>query len=267
VFENVAFALRVRHVAAAEIRTRVLESLDMVRLSGLEARMPHQLSGGQQQRVAFARAIVFRPRVLLLDEPLGALDKKLREHMQLEIKQLQRRLQVTVIYITHDQEEALTMSDRVAVMNLGRVEQMGTPADLYERPANRFVATFLGESNFLAGTVAGTDDGFVRINTEDGAVTGQSTTCFANGDRVAIALRPEHVWLGDPPTPGHSNRVTGTISDTIYAGDAVRYRVRIASGLELTAKLPRRFTERAWERGEAVTASWRPGDATLFRES
>ena len=155
VFDNIAFPLQIRRARRAEIRQRVGEALELVRLTGYEQRLPRQLSGGEQQRVALARALVFRPRVLLMDEPLGALDKKLRAHMQLELKHIQRHLHVTVIYVTHDQEEALTMSDRVAVMQRGRIEQVGTPAELYEAPASRFVADFLGESNFLDGVVVG----------------------------------------------------------------------------------------------------------------
>jgi len=268
VFENVAFPLRVRRVKADELRERVLAALEMVQLAGFEARLPHQLSGGQQQRVAFARAIVFRPRVLLLDEPLGALDRKLREHMQIEIKALQRKLRVTVIYITHDQEEALTMSDRIAVMNLGRVEQIGTPADLYERPANRFVASFLGESNFIDGKVAGRHDGEWRMRIDDGAeIGGSSPLDLADGERIAAAVRPEHVWLGDTAMPEHPNALAGTIGEVIYVGEAIRYRIRLAAGGELFAKLPRRFGERRFTQDERVVASWRPSDTTLFRET
>jgi ABC-type Fe3+/spermidine/putrescine transport system ATPase subunit len=173
VFDNIAFPLQIRHVRRAEIRQRVGEALELVRLRGYDGRLPRQLSGGEQQRVALARALVFRPRVLLMDEPLGALDKKLRAHMQLELKHIQRHLHVTVIYVTHDQEEALTMSDRVAVMQRGRIEQVGPPAELYEAPASRFVADFLGESNFVDGVVTGASvDGLARPRRRGARVPG-----------------------------------------------------------------------------------------------
>src|SRR5207249_1438913 len=165
--QNVAFPLQMRKISASEVRRRVAEAFALVGLKGLEERHPRELSGGQQQRVALARALVFRPRLLLMDEPLGALDRKLREQMQLEIKHLQKTLGITVIYVTHDQEEALFMSDRVAVTNAGTIVQIGTPVDLYNRPADRFVADFIGESNFLSGTVQATDaTSFCRLVTD-----------------------------------------------------------------------------------------------------
>src|SRR5262244_755813 len=199
VFDNVAFPLEIRRIRRAEIRRRVGEALELVRLEGYDRRLPRQLSGGEQQRVALARALVFRPRVLLMDEPLGALDKKLRAHMQIELKHIQRHLHVTVIYVTHDQEEALTMSDRVAVMRRGRIEQVGTPAELYEAPASRFVADFLGESNFVDGVVVDAEPGgHWRCRTAGGLeFRGMGAAALAAGQLVTAAVRPEKLVPAD----------------------------------------------------------------------
>src|SRR3989337_734170 len=202
VAENVAFGLQMHKVPKAEIGDRVKEALDMVQLPGLERRKPKQLSGGQQQRVALARALVNRPKVLLLDEPLGALDLKLRKAMQLELKALQDRVGITFVYVTHDQEEALTMSDRIAVMNRGRLLQVGTPSEIYERPADRFVADFIGESNFLEGVLLGQDGGRARVALD----TLQVSSAYAErprvGQAVAVAVRPEKIRLSRQPLEG-----------------------------------------------------------------
>ena len=181
VAENIGFALKQRRVSKAETARSVAESLEIVRLRGYEGRYPRQLSGGQQQRVALARAIIFKPRALLMDEPLSALDKQLREELQLEIKRLHRQLGITFIYVTHDQREALILSDRVAVMNAGRIEQVGSPSDLYDRPANRFVASFVGESNFLAGTVVATENGVATVSVGAVTVRARSRASLAAG--------------------------------------------------------------------------------------
>jgi putative spermidine/putrescine transport system ATP-binding protein len=211
--DNVAYGLMVRKVRKAERQRRVGEALAMVRLAGYEGRRPSQLSGGQRQRVALARALVNRPRVLLLDEPLGALDLKLREEMQIELKAIQQEVGITFIYVTHDQEEALTMSDRLAVFNQGRIEQMGTPADLYERPATSFVAGFVGTSNLLRGPVA------QALIGSDGLFT----------------VRPEKIRLAEPDAPVADDEVgaDGTIRNVVYLGPDTRYVVALAAGSDL----------------------------------
>jgi len=265
VARNIAFPLEVRGVSRADVRRRVGEALELVRLQGYDARLPRQLSGGEQQRVALARALVFRPRVLLMDEPLGALDKKLRAHMQLELKHIQRRLHVTVVYVTHDQEEALTMSDRVAVMRDGAIEQVGAPAELYEAPANRFVADFLGESNFLDGTVVGpAAAGRHRVRTAGGLeLLGVGTAPLAPGQAVTAAVRPEKLVPVETP-PAEGNVAKGVVEELIYAGDATRYRVALGGDGGLTVKLPNRLAARPYAVGEPVTLGWDAGETRLF---
>jgi putative spermidine/putrescine transport system ATP-binding protein len=262
VFDNVAFPLRVRKADAREIDRKVATMLEMVRLTGFEKRLPQQLSGGQQQRVALARALVFHPRLVLLDEPLGALDKKLRAQMQLEIKQIQQRLRLTVIYITHDQEEALTMSDRVAVMNAGQVEQIGAPDELYERPANRFVADFLGESNFIEGVVGATRGGMIRVDAAGLSFWGTSAADVAQGQKVIAALRPEKLVLSAEAPD--NNEANGRIEDTIYVGDATRYRVRLDGNAEVIAKIQNRAGIAPCAIGQLVTLAWSPRDTYVF---
>jgi spermidine/putrescine transport system ATP-binding protein len=224
---NVAFGLEMQKAPRAEIDSRVAEALELVQLAGLGARRPHQLSGGQQQRVALARAIVRRPKVLLLDEPLGALDLKLRRGMQLELKRLQRRLGTTFVYVTHDQEEALTMSDRIAVMDRGRVLQVGTPEEIYERPATRFVADFLGEANLLDGYAA---DGGVRVGN---AFVRTPTEGRPAGAQISLCLRPERIALADA-----GDGLPGVVEEAIYAGSELKYVVRLADGQTLAVRAP-----------------------------
>jgi putative spermidine/putrescine transport system ATP-binding protein len=270
VFDNIAFPLQIRHARRAEIRQRVGEALELVRLQGYDRRLPRQLSGGEQQRVALARALVFRPRVLLMDEPLGALDKKLRGHMQLELKHIQRHLHVTVIYVTHDQEEALTMSDRVAVMQRGRIEQVGTPAELYEAPASPFVADFLGESNFVDGvTVDALDEGRWLVRTAGGLeFRGVGTAPLQTGQPVTAAVRPEKlVPLDDPggvTQTGAVNTCKGTVEEAIYVGDATRYRVALGADGAVTVKVPNRLGLRQHPEGQAVALAWSPEETRLF---
>ena len=223
VAENVAFGLERRRIGKTERRSRVREVLELVDLAGREDRRPKQLSGGQQQRVALARAIVCNPRVLLLDEPLGALDLKLRKQMQLELKGIQNEVGITFVHVTHDQEEAMTMADTIAVMNQGRIEQLGSPADLYEQPRTAFVAGFLGKSNLLAGTVAG--DGVVRL------VDGSEIRASTNGDvgAVSIGVRPEKIRLGETGV----NTLSGTVKESAYIGVATEVVVATPVG-ELT---------------------------------
>jgi spermidine/putrescine transport system ATP-binding protein len=223
VAQNVGFGLERRGIGKTELRARVREVLELVDLAGREDRKPRQLSGGQQQRVALARAIVNNPRVLLLDEPLGALDLKLRKQMQLELKRIQNEVGITFVHVTHDQEEAMTMADTIAVMNQGRIEQLGSPAALYEQPRTAFVAGFLGKSNLLAGTVSG--DGVVRL--DDGSEL-QARTNGSLGP-VSIGVRPEKIRLGDAGV----NRLSGTVKESAYIGVATEVVVATPVG-ELT---------------------------------
>ncbi|MEV0388490.1 ABC transporter ATP-binding protein [Nonomuraea sp. NPDC050643] len=233
VAENVAFPLRRRRVRGAELTRRVGEALDVVELGGLRDRRPAQLSGGQQQRVALARAIVFRPRVLLMDEPLGALDKRLREQLQLEIKRLHTELGITFVFVTHDQDEALTMSDRIALLRDGRIVQVGTPEDLYDRPASRYVAEFLGESNLLPGS----------------------------DDPELFLVRPQHVRLSPPGAAlpdGHHAR-DGKVAEVIYLGSGLRVEVELRSGGRLIARTGTRL-DPVPKPGDDVVAHWSPQD-------
>jgi spermidine/putrescine ABC transporter ATP-binding subunit len=262
VAENIAFPLKMRRWPRDRIEQAVREALQLVRLPGFEQRYPRQLSGGQQQRVALARSLVFRPPVLLMDEPLGALDKKLREEMQLEIKHIQESLNITTIYVTHDQEEALTMSDRIAVMRDGRIEQIGTPRELYERPASEFVASFIGESNFLMGRLE-RRDGQAYLVTEDGwRVAIPDAEDLPAGEQVTVALRPERIVLGERRGENHAE---ATIEEIIYVGEATKFRVRLLGDRLLTVKQPSRLETMRWQRGERVLLSWRAEDAVLLR--
>ena len=252
VTQNVAFGLERRKIGKTEVRARVREVLELVDLAGRGERKPRQLSGGQQQRVALARAIVNNPRVLLLDEPLGALDLKLRKQMQLELKRIQHDVGITFVHVTHDQEEAMTMADTIAVMNSGRIEQLGTPADLYERPQTAFVAGFLGKSNLLDATVSG--EGVVQL------LDGSELRARTNGNRgpVAIGVRPEKIRLGDAGV----NRLSGTVKESAYIGVATEVVVATSVG-ELTVFHQNVETGGgAPAPGSPVTLSWEP-DATF----
>jgi spermidine/putrescine transport system ATP-binding protein len=219
VFQNVAFGLEMENTSQQDIKRRVGEALKMVRLTGMDRRYPKQLSGGQQQRVALARSLVKRPKVLLLDEPLGALDLKLRKEMQLELKSLQQEVGITFIYVTHDQGEALTMSDRIAVMNFGKVLQVGPAVEIYERPANRFVADFIGESNFLDGKVKSVkgDRAVVYVSAWEQELAGLITSKVIVGEDVAISIRPEKIRLSDKSAAGGSG-LEGTVVNSTYIG-------------------------------------------------
>ena len=267
VFENVAFGLRMRRVPRAEIARRVAAALRLVELSGLEARRPAQLSGGQQQRVALARALVIEPAVLLCDEPLGALDKKLRQAMQFELKQLQRKIGVTLVYVTHDQEEALTMSDRIAVMNRGRVIQLGTPLDVYNRPATRFVSDFIGDSNLIEGTTERPDGDGARVRTADGAAFRvDGAEGVAPGQRVTLALRPERVRLLAEGEAAPDNVLAGTVESLNFQGDSILYRVACGAGRFLLALQPNDRTAAIRPVGSAVRAGWSRDDGVVLTE-
>ena len=268
VYDNVAFPLRTRGATRTETNQRVAEALDRVHLPGYGARFPAQLSGGQQQRVALARARAYRPPVQLMDEPRGALDKKLREQMQLEIKHIQRELQLTVIYVTHDQEEALTMSDRIVVMRHGRVVQLGPPEDLYERPIDRFVADFIGQSNFLEVTVRSVQDGIATAVTDDGLDVSLVGEAGAEGTRVTLALRPERVRLAPAgastraaavPDPTAPQWWAGVIEEVVYIGATRKYQVRLR-GQVLVAQQQARADVAGLRAGERVTVGWSMAD-------
>ena len=231
VFDNIAFGLRMRRRPAAAIAERVERMLALVELPGIGGRFPHQLSGGQQQRVALARALINEPTVLLLDEPLGALDLKVRRRMQQELKRIHREVGVTFVYVTHDQEEALTMSDRIAVMNHGRVEQLDTPAAIYERPATRFVAGFIGLTNLLRGVVEGREGGALVVRTADGArLRAEPADAAAPGTTVEVAVRPEKIQMGVEEPRGADNCVEGRVAAFVYQGVVTEYQVELRDG-------------------------------------
>ena len=259
--DNIAFPLQMRGIGKAEIGERVKRALDMVQLSALSDRRPSQLSGGQQQRVALARALVFEPRVVLMDEPLGALDKQLREQMQLDIRDLHRRLGLTIVFVTHDQSEALTMSDRVAVFNKGRIEQIGTPRQVYDEPATRFVAEFIGETNLVEGVVEAVqgEEATVRLPSGAQIVSAVSGT-VASGQPVFLSIRPERVDLSE--TRGAARNVLETeVTDSVYQGDHLRVQLQNASH-PLIAKLGRRSREFA--PGTKVFAGFSAGDCRVI---
>lgn len=269
VAENIAFPLQMRGCARAEQEKLVARALDMVQLAGYGDRRPAALSGGQQQRVALARAIVFDPPVVLMDEPLGALDKKLRQHMQIELKQLQRRLGATVIYVTHDQEEALTMSDRVAVMSEGRLSQLGPPRELYDDPANPFVADFLGEMNFLDGVVEEVDGRFCRAKAASGTMLARFARGQAaprQGASVRIAIRPEALRLqaaDDAPEAG-APCIVAEVRHAVFNGASLHFHLATADGGLLVAALnPALAPDLA--PGQQVIATWRPAAAIAFQ--
>jgi spermidine/putrescine transport system ATP-binding protein len=255
--DNVGFGLERKGVAKAERMGRVAEMLELVGLSGFAKRKPKQLSGGQQQRVALGRALVNHPRVLLLDEPLGALDLKLRKNMQLELKRIQNEVGITFVHVTHDQEEAMTMADQIAVMNGGRIEQLGAPQELYERPATAFVAGFLGVSNLLPGVVEGSDA--VRLDTGDvirARVNGRS-------GRVAAGVRPEKITLG---SGGGSNELAGTVSESAYIGVATQVVVRTAAGTAQVFAQNIDSGGRVPAAGENIVLSWAPDSTFVVSE-
>lgn len=235
VFDNIAFGLRINRLSSQEIRKRVVRALEVVQLEGYERRRINQLSGGQQQRIAIARALVNEPVVLLLDEPLGALDLKLRLQMQLELKSLQHRLGTTFIYVTHDQGEALTMSDRIAVMNHGRIEQIGPGRDIYLHPTSTFVARFIGETNLLTGTAKGTDGDTARITTEGLELRVKTVDSLRAGERVNLSIRPEtiNVLRTPAPHPPDHNAFTARVTDITFFGSTIRYQMTLPSGCAL----------------------------------
>jgi putative spermidine/putrescine transport system ATP-binding protein len=266
--ENVAFPLRMRHRPAAEIKTRVAEALELVKLGSFGDRYPRQLSGGQQQRIALARAVVFEPRLLLMDEPLGALDRKLRESLQLEIIRVSRQLGATVLYVTHDQEEALVMSDRIAIFSMGRIEQLGSGEDLYDRPSSLFVADFIGESNILRGRyeVDGAAGGWM---TRDGSrwqvgPTSAARSEVASGAAAALVVRPERMRiLTDAAATDGLNVLDATVDEVLYLGPDTKYQLALASGQRVSVREPRESDGRELQRGDRVRIGWKVGDGLL----
>ncbi len=270
VADNVAFGLRMKRVPRDEITRRVREALQLVRLVGFEDRYPRQLSGGQQQRVALARALINRPRVLLLDEPLGALDLKLRKEMQLELKHLQMTVGITFIYVTHDQEEALTMSDRIAVMNAGRVLQVGTPLEIYERPSNRFVADFIGESNFLDGRVVELNGQRATVLVDDRLpVPARVQDGLAVGEQVTIAIRPEKIRLHPTGGEGAEGCVPGRVEEVVYIGTDTYYLVRLTDCCTIRVRVQnsqnRLDSGEMVGEGTEVLLSWLPETAMVLK--
>jgi len=263
--ENLAFPLSVRGTGKADAAQRVRRALEMVRLPGYESRLPGQLSGGQQQRVAVARALVFEPQLILMDEPLGALDKQLREEMQLELRGLHERLGITMVYVTHDQSEALTMSDRIAVFHLGRIQQVADPQTIYERPANLFVASFIGESNRLPAQLAEShSDGRCTARLADGTLLrGLSAAPCGEAGRAVVAVRPERIAVtaAAPGTP--ENSLGGTVEETIFLGGHLRVRLKCAAG-EVVASVPIQDAAEVPPAGSRAVAHWPAASTVIF---
>ncbi len=266
VAENMGFPLRQRGMDKRVIASRIADVLEIVQLSGYQGRYPRQLSGGQQQRVALARAIIFNPRVLLMDEPLSALDKQLREGLQLEIKRLHEQLGITFIYVTHDQREALVMSDRIAVMNNGRIEQVGSPADLYDRPVNRFVASFIGESNFLEGTVLGIEGDRVVVSLGGATVKALGHRPAQIGALVALAVRPEKIQCADSSGALQEtgmNALAAVVRDVTFVGETHRYLLEAECGAFIVLKQQHRFNVRSHVPAEPVVIEWHVEDTLV----
>ena len=262
--QNLSFPLEVRGVDAARRRERVRRALRIVRLDGLEARRPGQLSGGQQQRVAIARALVFEPELVLMDEPLGALDRRLREELQYEIRRIHRDLGVTMLYVTHDQQEALVMSDRVAVFRAGRIEQIATPEALYEEPERAFVARFIGENNRLAGRVTsiGADD-VCTVDVDGQAVQALRVAPCAPGDAATLSIRPERVAVA--PEPGlYTNEFDAGLEDITFLGDHLRLRVSVCGRSDFAVKIPNMVGHGAVIKGDRIRIGWTPTDCRVL---
>ena len=263
IFENVAFGLRRKGAKDSEVKSRVKEMLALVELPGFESRRPTQISGGQAQRVALARALINKPAVLLLDEPLGALDLKLRKQMQVELKRIQQEVGITFIYVTHDQEEAMTMSDRIAVMNNGRYEQLGEPEVLYERPTTRFVAGFLGVSNLLPGAVEGNDGTYAAVRLADDTRVRAPRTLVGDVAHVHVGVRPEKIRLHEESKepPAGFNHMSGVVRDASYLGVSTQYLVEARGGAMIMVyeqNVERATKAELWAPGEAVQLTWSP---------
>jgi putative spermidine/putrescine transport system ATP-binding protein len=259
--ENLAFPLQVRKIVKDEIGRKVDRALDMVQMGKFANRRPAQLSGGQQQRIALARALVFEPELVLMDEPLGALDKQLREHMQFEIKHLHERLGVTVVYVTHDQGEALTMSDRIAVFNDGRIQQLAPPEDLYERPENRFVASFIGENNTLEGVVEAIERGVCTVRLPTGELLDAVPVNVSRpGERTTVSIRPERVEFRPDRLPGEAHTLQAEVLEFIYMGDIFRVRMRVAGNDDFVLKCRNSVDQTKLAAGQRLAIGWLPED-------
>lgn len=258
--ENLAYPLKVRKMNKAYVHEHVMKALSMVKMDAFVDRMPSQLSGGQQQRIALARALVFEPQLVLMDEPLGALDKQLREHMQYEIKHIHEELGVTVVYVTHDQSESLTMSDRIAVFNDGIIQQLATPETLYERPDNSFVAHFIGENNELPGTVDSVSGNVAGITLRGGEqVRALPVNIEGAGTQTRLSIRPERVIL-NPDESDNVPALDGTVLELIYLGDHIRGRMSVAGNDEFIVKIPNDADEKRLAAGDKVRVGWKVGD-------
>jgi putative spermidine/putrescine transport system ATP-binding protein len=264
VAENLSYPLQARRLPPAKIREHLRRSLEMVRLSDLEERLPSQLSGGQQQRVAVARALVFAPDLVLMDEPLGALDRQLREQMQYEIKRIHTQIGVTVIYVTHDQGEALTMSNRIAVFNQGSIQQLGTPTEVYENPANSFVASFIGESNRLPGTIIRCEGETCAVRLDNGAiVSARRSPTVGELGKTTLSIRPERIIVGECAL---DNLLEGRVIELVYHGDHMRMRLDVAGNSEFIVKLPSRSPER-FDAARPVKLGWHTQDCLALDPS
>ena len=268
VADNVAFGLKQEKMPRARVRARVAEMLALLRIEDLAGRKPHQISGGQRQRVALARSLAKHPKLLLLDEPLAALDRKLREHTQFELINLQEQIGITFVMVTHDQEEAMTMSGRMAVMEAGRIQQVGTPTTVYEYPACRYVAEFIGAANLIEGRVVAQEGDMVRIRPDswDGELLMQHAQPLVAGTPVSVAIRPEKIRLGEAPDDQSYNRLTGRIADIAYLGDVSIYHVALPDGFRMHATqtnlVPRAEQPLTWE--DEVTLWWRPSSGVVL---
>ena len=260
--ENLAFPLEVRGMGKAERESRIMRALDMVQMGKFANRRPAQLSGGQQQRIALARALVFDPKLVLMDEPLGALDKQLREHMQFEIKALHENLGITVVYVTHDQGEALTMSDRIAVFNDGRIQQLAPPAELYEKPQNSFVAGFIGENNKLSGTIEKLegDRALVRLATGE-LIDATAVNIKETGQQTLVSIRPERVEFKPEMMPAGAHTIDALVRDVIYMGDILRARMTVADSDDFVMKFRNTLGQTRLEPGQHIRIGWDPQDA------
>ena len=259
IYDNVAYGLKMKKVPKTEIARRVKEIMALVQLTGFEERYPSQLSGGQKQRVAIARALINRPRVLLLDEPLGALDLKLRKQMQLELKRLQRKLNITFISVLHDQEDALTMSDRIAVMHDGILDQLGTPEEIYEQPRTKFVATFIGETNIFEGNIKELAMGRVAVRIENGVIRGCGYG-FSRNEYITVSVRPEKMKFSAAPVKGF--QLEAQVKDYVYAGSVVKCIAVLQNGMEI--KMDRLAGEELPEPGSIIHPWWEEKDAVLL---
>ncbi|HSH41233.1 MAG TPA: ABC transporter ATP-binding protein [Arenicellales bacterium] len=257
--ENLAFPLQVRNMGKSEIEDRIKKALDMVQLGNFADRRPMQLSGGQQQRVAVARALVFDPQLVLMDEPLGALDKQLREQMQLEIKHIHEHLGVTVVYVTHDQSEALTMSNRIAVFNDGVIQQLAPPDELYERPQNAFVAQFIGENNMLHGTVESEEGDLCTVDIGGDRVKALKVAVNGVGDKTTLSLRPERVDV-DPEPGRYPNEFEGRVEELIYLGDHIRTRASVCGHDDFVVKVANSSEHASLKEGATVRFGWTAED-------